>query len=97
MKVSEKVRVELRHETLFLVRNEETRPTLRPLTKRSDIERNFNGVIGLIVDNSVSVNDIAFNKNNKNKYSIGDMIIEMKYGRNMGIFKVKKIEKKINR
>ena len=45
----------------------------------------------------MSVNDISFNKNNKNKYSIGDMIIEMKYGRNMGIFKVKKIEKKINR
>ena len=54
------------------------------------IERNFNGVVGLIVDKSVNINDISFNKNNRNKYIIGKMRIEMKYGRNIGIFNVNK-------
>jgi hypothetical protein len=53
------------------------------------IERKFDGIVGLVVDESVTLNDISFDKDNSNKYVIDKMRFEMKYGRNIGIFNVK--------
>tara|TARA_S200000501_G_scaffold376088_2_gene429914 strand:+ start:1609 stop:1947 length:339 start_codon:yes stop_codon:yes gene_type:complete len=60
-------------------------------TNSGKIERNFDAIIGMIVDKSININDISFNKykpNNSNKYRIGNRLYHMKYGRNIGIYDI---------
>lgn len=70
----------------YILENENINLEMTHNNNSGKIERNFDGIIGVIVDKSININDISFNKESNNKYIIGKILYYMKYGRNICVY-----------